>query len=153
MINFITKDMFPRLRAQGHNPSETSIPEIRVLDPKNDYLDALLINDNGGAWYTPLFHDATLRGPIENQDYGLLLHEVGGHGIRYGFNRLGVGIRQKFNSTLTKLGEKIGEDFSTPINKVPLKVNEQEMSIVKDVYPQVSRYPKLENLEDKILSE
>jgi len=39
--------------------------------------------ENAGAWFSPATNEVTLRGPLENQDFGLVVHEAGGHGIRY----------------------------------------------------------------------
>jgi hypothetical protein len=86
--NFIQNDILPRLKAQGHDISKTHIPQLRKIDPNNDYMDAILVKGNSGAWYTPAFDDVTLRTDPENVDFGLLVHETGGHGIRYNLGKL-----------------------------------------------------------------
>jgi hypothetical protein len=40
-------------------------------------------NSGSGAWFTPASNDVTIRGPLEKQDFGLTIHEAGGHGLRY----------------------------------------------------------------------
>jgi len=40
-------------------------------------------HENGGAWFEKASNTTTLRGPLEDQDFGLVIHETGGHGIRH----------------------------------------------------------------------
>ena len=81
--NFIENDIFPRLQAAGHNVTYegTTKPVLRTYDP-NNIMDQFFEN-SADAYFDPITNSVTLRGLPEKQNYGLMLHEIGGHGIRY----------------------------------------------------------------------
>jgi hypothetical protein len=155
MNRFIQEDIYPRLTAQGHDVSKTHTPTLRIIDPKNDYIDAVMVNRNAGAWYHPLFDDVTFRSSPDNVDFGLLLHEVGGHGIRSNLN-IGSSIpKSAFNDFLRKNNYVIGDKnlpYIRPVNREGV-FNDAERELLSDTYPYIAEYPSLVSHPEKVIQE
>ena len=80
--NFFKKDIIPRMQRAGHNIDDTvTLPGLRVRDP-NNIMDQFY-NSNAGAYFDPVTNTATFRTLPEKADFGLSLHEIFGHGLRY----------------------------------------------------------------------
>lgn len=90
--NFIENDIFPRMRAAGHNIEygKITMPSLRQFDPKNDLVDRYISingNKNASAWFSPTDNTVTFRGTSpEEADYSKAIHEIGGHGVRRNIN-------------------------------------------------------------------
>lgn len=138
--NFIDNDIIPRLKEQGHQV-ESYKPNVRTADFQNDIFDQKMRGENGGAWFSPSTNDITLRGPLENQDFGLVIHETGGHGIRYNMQSDYKPVsRQAINEYLA--------DPDNPAKQEPLLkghfgnevFNEFEINTLADSYPEIASY-------------
>ena len=138
--NFIDNDIIPRLKKQGHK-IDSYTPNIRSANFKEDLMDQKMQYENGGAWFEPATNNVTLRGPLENQDYGLVIHEAGGHGIRYNMQSNYKPVtREQVNTYLA--------DPENPVTQEPLLkahignevFNEFESNTLNDAYPEVTNY-------------
>jgi hypothetical protein len=86
-----------------------------------------------------LFDDVTLRTDPENVDFGLLVHETGGHGIRYNLEKPNNINRDVFNEKLKREGFKLGEFPEIKNLKGEEVFNPEEINLLQEAYPQVRR--------------
>lgn len=153
---FINQDIIPRIQAQGHQIIRYK-PNIREISPETDLIDAQMLNRDAGAWFMPSVNDVTIRGPLQNQDYGLLLHEIGGHGLRYN-------LQSDYRPTTRYyLNQYVAGNGNDPeIAKELLQVHtgtqpytQVETKALQEGYPYVSTYFQLNPTKDpnKILNE
>lgn len=153
---FINQDIIPRIQAQGHQIIRYK-PNIREISPETDLIDAQMLNRDAGAWFMPSVNDVTIRGPLQNQDYGLLLHEIGGHGLRYN-------LQSDYRPTTRYyLNQYVAGNGNDPeIAKELLQVHtgtqpytQVETKALQEGYPYLSTYFQLNPTKDpnKILNE
>jgi hypothetical protein len=109
------------------------------MDPSSDYLDAMMVSSGAGAWYTPYFDDVTVRGNPANADFGLLVHEIGGHGIRYNLGKPSIVSRDRFNTATKNAGFKLGEFPNVASIGRDEVFNPEEISLLQEAYPQIQR--------------
>ena len=146
------EDYLNRLRAQGHNTDDLKLPEVRLIDPKNDLYDKLSVNRNAGAWYHPSVNQVTLRS--NNPDYGLWNHEYLGHGLRYSLSNSSNPKWPVSRGVLNRgveLEQQTGMNVHIPVNAA--QFNQNEINVLSDAYPWVKDFPSLNNNTQKILNE
>ena len=143
--NFIDNDIIPRIQAQGHNVSSYT-PTFRQFSPKTDAFDEAMskANSGSGAWFTPASNDITIRGPLEKQDFGLTIHEAGGHGLRYNMQPDYVPTKREYLNEYIITG---GKDMSDETANALLKVhtgdqiyNVIEAQKLRESYPWIKTY-------------
>ena len=143
--NFIDNDIIPRIQAQGHNVSSYT-PTFRQFSPKTDAFDEAMskVNSGSGAWFTPASNDITIRGPLEKQDFGLTIHEAGGHGLRYNMQSDYVPIKREYLNEYIITG---GKDMSDKTANALLKMhtgdqvyNTVEAQKLRESYPWIKTY-------------
>ena len=143
--NFIDNDIIPRMQTQGHNISSYT-PTFRQFSPKTDAFDEAMskANSGSGAWFTPASNDVTIRGPLEKQDFGLTIHEAGGHGLRYNMQPDYAPIKRDYLNEYIITG---GKDMSDEAANALLKVhtgdqiyNAIEVQKLRESYPWIKTY-------------
>ena len=85
VFNFVENDAVPRLKRAGHNIGTLTYPTWRLFDPTS-MVDKYVGDSGAGAWFYPVNNTVTLRQNPSKNDFGLLVHEYLGHGIRYNLN-------------------------------------------------------------------
>ena len=143
--NFIDNDIIPRAKTAGHDISTKYKPTIRTMDPANDLLDAKMQHQGAGAWFTPATNDVTLRGSIENNDFGVLAHEAGGHGFRYNLQSDYKPTTRKFLNEFIENGSKADPNsaLGKELSKTHLGTQSyttKEISALEEAYPWVNNY-------------
>ena len=143
--NFIDNDIIPRMQAQGHNVSSYT-PTFRQFSPKTDAYDEAMskANSGSGAWFTPASNDVTIRGPLEKQDFGLTIHEAGGHGLRYNMQPDYIPTKREYLNEYIMTG---GKDMSDKATNALLKMhtgdqiyNVIEAQKLRESYPWIKTY-------------
>ena len=141
--NFIDNDIIPRMQAQGHDVSSYT-PTFRQFSPETDAFDKAMSESEAGAWFSPVSNDVTLRGPLEKQDFGLVIHEAGGHGLRYNMQPNYVPTKREYlNEYIITKGQNMSDEAADALLKVhtgdqvftPIEVQK-----LKESYPWVKTY-------------
>ena len=143
--NFIDNHIIPRMQAQGHSVSSYT-PTFRQFSPKTDAFDEAMskANSGSGAWFTPASNDVTIRGPLEKQDFGLTIHEAGGHGLRYNMQPDYVPTKREYlNEYIITGGKNMSDEAANALLKMHTGdqvYNAIEAQKLRESYPWIKTY-------------
>ena len=105
--------------------------------------------ENAGAWFSPATNEVTLRGPLENQDFGLAIHETGGHGIRYNMQSDYKPVsREVINKYLVNPEDPTIQETLLNSHFGREVFNDFEVNTLGDAYPEIAGY--FENFTNRL---
>lgn len=156
-INNLTEDALWRMRRFGTPVPEyfTYTPTIRVGDPTSKF-DAIQLKRNAGAWFTPATNTVTLRGALENQDFGLVAHEVVGHGLRHNLHPdyKPISKMRYFEEWFEKQGKDLSAETIDALKQVhiaPEFFTQKEQNLLLEAYPWVKDFFKGQKMSEQQL--